>query len=454
MNQTKQKLVFVLGREHEICLAELKAVLSRFDFCFDIYKITANLVFANIENFDPEDDAKKVLDALAGTMKIFLLAGPVEKEIASQVASIIENRKRDSGIPHQVRDDFSALSSEQSKVRGKINFGISYYGKGFSRQNINSIALTAKKRLKGKLSLRYVESRDSAELSTILTLKNNLLGKGIEIGLFDQEIGVLLGFNNPEEWSKRDYGKPRSDKYSGMLPPKLARMMINLALGELPKSKLQITNKNSNDQAPNELEIRTSDLEIPQHEVLVADPFCGSGNVLLEAMMLGCDVIGSDISPKAVSDTKSNIEWLLKQYQVSGIKYQVFQSDATDDSLIRNLKLEIRNYNSIAVVCEPFLGEPKKFMPSMNAAMGEYEEIKKLYLAFLKNCSQLKTYNLQLVLCLVFPLVETADKGKFSLFSECVDEIKKLGYTQMRNSFVYGRDYQIVKREIVLLKLT
>jgi len=471
----KKSFVFVLGREQEIALNELKSVLGRFDFCFsasdsalarrdvDIYKITANLVFANIDNFT-EDDAKRVMDALAGTVKIFKLIGPVEKDIASQIARIFEERKSvSSEIPHQVRDDFSALPSEQLKVSGKINFGISYYDRGFSRQIINSIALTAKKKLKGRFSLRYVESRDSAELSTILTLKNNLLTKGIEFGLFDNSIGVLVAFNNPEEWNKRDYGKPASDKFSGMVPPKLARMMVNLALGQI-NSKSEILNSKQI-QKPNEtnsknvcdLELRALNLQ----SATVVDCFCGSGNILMEAMMLGFDVVGSDVSEKAVEDTRANLNWIKSETQNSKLKtnlkskilnskQDIFRSDATKDSLIENWKLKIGNYNNAVVVCEPYLGEPKKFKPTYKAAVGEYAEIKKLYLSFLKNI--LRLANSELTLCLIFPLVETLDRRRFSLYNESVDEIKKLGYTQACNSLAYGRDYQVVKREIILLR--
>lgn len=468
-DNTKNSFAFMLGREQEIALSELKSVLGCFGICFDIYKITGNAVFANIDNFT-EDDAKRIMEALAGTVKIFEIVASTDKDISSQIAQIFEERKTGSyRIPYQVRDDFSASSLEQLKVGGKINFGISYYGKGFSRQNINSIALTAKKKLKDKFSLRYVESRDSFELSTILTLKNNLSTKGIEFGLFENTIGVLVAFNNPEEWNKRDYDKPACDKYSGMVPPKLARMMVNLALGEckeITKSKLQMTNKNQNDQIPNELEIRNLKLEIPQHEVLVVDPFCGSGNILLEALMLGHDVVGSDNSEKAVNDSKANIEWLTEEITKSNPpaggqmtnknqnfkmpNAKIFLADATKDSLIRNLKLEIKNYNNAVVVCEPYLGEPKKFKPTYNAAIGEYAKVKELYLSFLRNLSDLSNLT---VICLIFPLVETLDGRKFSLFRDSVDEIKKLGYTQACKSFVYGRDYQVVKREIALLKL-
>lgn len=422
MNQaTKNNFVFILGREQEIALAELKAVLVRFGFYFDIYKITGNQVFANIDNFTV-NDAVKVMDALAGTIKIYKLEGLIEKDIAAQIVSLFRSHK--------------------TSGEGKINFAISYFGRGFSRQNINSIALTAKKQLKSDFSLRYVESRDSAELSSILSLKNNLATKGIEFGLFDSEIGTLVALNNPEEWSKRDYDKPASDKFSGMLPPKLARMMVNLALGQISK-----------EQGVRSRENNTPSSKLSTPNCVVWDPFCGSGNVLMEAMMLGYDAIGSDISEKAVEDTKANIEWLKSQNTDNRIQITVSQADATSDSLIRNLELEIRNYNSMAVVCEPYLGEPKKFKPTYNAAAGEYSKIKELYIKFLKNISQPPTSNFQLFLCLVFPLVETIEGKRFSLFKASVDEIRELGYTQSCPTMIYGRDYQVVKREIALLEL-
>ena len=104
---------------------------------------------------------------------------------------------------------------------------------------------------------------------------------------------------------------------------------------------------------------------------------------------------------------------------------------------------------------EPYLGRPKKYKPTLREAQSEYAEIKKLYIKFLENLVQLTTDNCELttVVCLVFPLVETSDNKRFSLYEECVDEIKKMGYTQSRNSFIYGREYQTVKRQIVFLNL-
>ena len=99
---------------------------------------------------------------------------------------------------------------------------------------------------------------------------------------------------------------------------------------------------------------------------------------------------------------------------------------------------------------EPYLGQPKKFKPTLNAVRGEYSKVKPLYLDFLKNVSGIRYH----VSCMgiVFPLVETVEGKQFSLFSECIDEIKEIGYTLMCEPFVYGRDYQVVKRQIAFFK--
>ena len=56
-----------------------------------------------------------------------------------------------------------------------------------------------------------------------------------------------------------------------MIPPKLARTMINLAVGENdPKS------------------------------ITVFDPFCGTGTILMEGLMVGVTVMGSDLDHEAV----------------------------------------------------------------------------------------------------------------------------------------------------------
>lgn len=50
---------------------------------------------------------------------------------------------------------------------------------------------------------------------------------------------------------------------------------------------------------------------------VILDPFCGSGTILTEAMLINYkNLIGADISPKAINDTKKNIEWIIRNYEL------------------------------------------------------------------------------------------------------------------------------------------
>ncbi len=492
-NNNKNRYVFILGREQELALEEIRAVLERFCFSFDIYKITGNAAFAKIENFS-DDDAKTIINVLAGTMKIFRLnranhldhAKHVEKSsdyvISPTVRQDSQSRDNSNMLEHSIVELVRELMDNREN---KFNFGISDYqklGRSVGQQvgSLNKLGISVKIALKQSgLKPRFVELRGICELSSIQTLKNNLLGKGIEVGLFNEGVGYLVALNNPEKWAKIDYGKPASDKFSGMLPPRLARTMVNMALGEIPKSHCEPLGKTKGDAiSQNVIEnwkLKTGNC----NDVVIVDPFCGSGNVLLEALQLGLPAVGSDISEKAVSDSKTNLDWFVDQSKVESRKFKVFQADATNINYIAKLKDAIDKINAykLIFVAEPYLGRPKKFQSSYNATVAEYKVIKELYLSFLKNIYKFEqsvilsevegSFNgkisptvqqssqgrndKEVTLCLVFPLVETSDGKRFSLFRESVDEIEKIGYTQIRPSFIYGRDYQVVKREIVLL---
>jgi tRNA G10 N-methylase Trm11 len=472
---------FILGRERELCLAELKAVLKR--FCFDfgpfdelragVSSVSRNVAFINITECNDEEIAK-LAPIFGGTMKIFRILDAEYDSLSKQMINYL-----------------SAIGSSS-----KLEFGISSYS-DLSGQGVFKLGLTVKKGLKGKISTRFVAPREGKELSTIVSLKNKLCSSGVEFGLFETGIGVLIGLSDPEKWGERDYGKPAGDKRSGMLPPKLARIMVNLALGQskiISNSKFPISNQfsnlNSKDLgALNLLKIKNCKLKINERQ-LVVDPFCGSGNILSEALMLDCDVFGSDTSEKAVKDTKANIKWLMQisniKSQNDNLRFEITRADATNCDWFKNFSTFYPLPSTPVVVTEPFLGEPKKYEPSMNAVLGEYGKIKEMYLNFLKNIRNVISSDHQgvekslvgqkipaspaggspllvndevgrddtksIVLCLVFPLVETIEGKQYSLYKNSVDEIKKIGYTELHMPMVYGRDYQIVKREIVLLK--
>jgi tRNA G10 N-methylase Trm11 len=418
---TEGQYVVVLGREIELCFNEFLATMKRFCFDFDNYTLSDNLLFFNSKNSVSE--IASLMPLLGGTTKIYELLFDTS----------YDKFQKDTFV--YVRD--IAYLDRKNKESSRIDFGISSYDRKISTLKTNQTGFSIKKDLKkSDISARYNELKNELEVPTIISSGQLMKGNSLELGFFWQPRGVvvvgkMIASTNPRGWAERDFEKPAGDKVSGMLPPKLARIMLNLAIAAgSPHSESFLKAK-----------------------TLVLDPFCGSGNMLMEAYELGLDFFGSDLSPRAVQDSIDNIEWQAVRSK-SDIKptFEIVEADATTADfaiIIGNSKLKIDDYDQILIVAEPYLGEPKKYTPNSNAVRGEYRKVKDIYLKFLENIAKLK--KIKPVICLVFPLVETTDKGQFSLYKDSVDEIGKIGYTLLQSPLIYGRDYQVVKREIVLL---
>lgn len=287
-----KQYLFILGHQPHISIAEIKRVADGAEL---VEKSDTFAVF-NIDKFSPEDFAK-----LGGAIK----------------------------YAEVKRFDFNNLHDEVNQILGslnqseKIHFGISGYEASF---NADKLGMQIKGDLKRSgAKVRFVQSKDE-QLSAVVVAKNKLLtDQGCEIVIAANKwIGKTLAVQDFESFAKRDYKRPAFDDVSGMLPPKLARIMVNLSGKKLDK------------------------------DTVLLDPFCGSGTVLLEAAMLGAGkVIGTDLSAKAVEDAQENIEWLVKENRLD-INYSVEQVDATE------LEKRIAQGSIDLIVTEPFLGDPVK----------------------------------------------------------------------------------------------
>lgn len=172
--------------------------------------------------------------------------------------------------------------------------------------------------------------------------QNKLITRGIEFVLAKEGnkilIGETLAVQPFKDLSRRDFGRPARDDFSGMLPPKLAQIMINLA-------------------------------QVQNPEALIIDPFCGSGTILSEALLMGYkDLLGSDISPKAIADTYKNISWIKDLYKIKDAKVKVVVKNVTD--LSKFIKAE----SVEAVICEPFLG-PQRGLINFKVVISNLEEL-------------------------------------------------------------------------------
>lgn len=384
------KLGFVLGRESHLSIAEIMAVLERENVISKVYLCAPPILIVE------SNDANLLtisIDSLGGTIKIF--------EIVAQ-----SSRNDIPGI-------LATFPLPQKEKR--VNFGISFYG------------MRGEKTLGSNLKKHFIESGLAArnvtgrfpDLSSVIVSENKLLERGFEaIVIKDKEqylIGKTLAVQDYKAYSSRDYGRPSRDDRSGMLPPKLAKIMINLAKKDVTKS--------------------------------IYDPFCGSGTVLTEALVLGYkNLYGSDLGADSCSRTRSNLNWF-EQFGYSKIENEkIFVSDVLTPNKL--FKID-------AIVSEGYLGEPVK--KNEKEALLESEKLRHFYLSALKNFVKYLNHDGRIVIAIPFFIV----KNK-RLYLPIMEHLSSLGLSLVpfdsavklseRKTLTYARKDQFVGREILVLE--
>ncbi len=278
------------------------------------------------------------------------------------------------------------------------------------RDNIEKIQSTdVKNALKERgVSSRFIDApREGLSASVLLHQKVSEIIV-VRVDEHTTLFGQTLGVQNIDQWTIRDREKPYADRKKGMLPPKVARMMVNIGLGELKKVS---------DSAP-----------------IIYDPFCGTGTVLIEGMVMGYPVIGTDLDATAAGGTTNNLRWLQERYGLSA-KFTVFQSDV---SHVQEGQLDVKPN---LIVTEPFLGKPK---PDHDQLPNMFRGMEKLYLGAFRQWRALLADNA--VITMIFPFA-TDGKHDFSLES-IIDKIATLGYTPTSEPCLYHRPQAVIQRQV------
>jgi tRNA (guanine10-N2)-dimethyltransferase len=200
-----------------------------------------------------------------------------------------------------------------------------------------------------------------------------------------------------------------------MLPPKLARMMVNMGTGQLESE-----------------------------DITLLDPFCGTGVVLQEAALLGYDVYGSDLSEKMVEYSRINLEWLRNNHRLKN-SVTITQSDATMH------RWDIPHIST--VVCETYLGQPFSAPPSQSKLTEVRSNCDHIISEFLRNIAGQLTPGTPL--CIAVPAWRDSSGNITHL--PLIDNLSRLGYTRTElmhvrsGQLLYYRETQVVAREILLL---
>ncbi len=375
-----KKFLAVLGRQPLISAAELESLCQN-----------VKLVAPNLATFETDLGAKDLVFRLGGTLKI---AEPV-------------------ALPQF----WQTLPDE-----GKITLGVSDYSKKSSPFLAQKEALHWKRFLtKQGRSVRVIPNKTVA-LSSATSIHNHLFTPThIELIKNGRDYYRVLAVQDIEAYAGRDRARPARDAKVGMLPPKLAQVLINLC-GNLPA------------------------------EARLLDPFCGTGVVLQEAALMGYIPYGTDVSERMVDYSRRNLEWLESLDQgfckVSPQLLQkslVEQGDATSFQWSAPID---------AVACETYLGTPMSQPPAEIKLKQAKQECKSIIVGFLKNLSGQLQSGTPVVIAVPAWLRPDGHYERLNL----LDEIDNLRYNVVRfknmgqKDFLYHRDGQVVAREIIVLR--
>ena len=266
------RYAFALGRVYTLSIAELTAVLERPDAHLGLAGGDVKILEASEEILIIETEkslnVEKLQKQLGGVIKIL------------EVIDVVKKRERDSlnfSLKHYFKP--SLLKKQFFKdYKGKTQFGISVYvldadllkrpsfakasnfakassdrseGRPERQQNDRNAGFdnifSQPKRLgmmiKNSLtetgaSVRVVLPEfNSLSLASVVVTKNLLLQKGAEICVLAAKDKIFtaktVSVQDFEDYGRRYYQRPTRDEKQGMIPPKVAQIMLNLAEAKL-----------------------------------------------------------------------------------------------------------------------------------------------------------------------------------------------------------------------------
>jgi tRNA G10 N-methylase Trm11 len=295
-----------------------------------------------------------------------------------------------------------------------IEFGISYYGiRSFP---LPKVVDTVKRELEADgHKVRYRLPKNGVALSSATVGKTKIQ----EIIIVPTKAGYLfartLVVQDFDFWNRIDYGRPEADASLGMLPPKVARMLNNLAFGQSALKKTLL------------------------------DPFCGMGTILQDGLIQGASVIGSDNNKHVLARCQKNLDWLGKELPgISSCCQTLHLSDATHISGL------LKEYSIDVIVTEPYMG-PTKFGEGkvpLEKTRNIFRGLEKLYLGCLRDWSRILKSKGMVAVCL--PLYQADNRRLIQI--KVIDTCRRLGYTKKLGPITYAREHAVIARQIYLLQ--
>ncbi len=379
--------LFVFGRTPALSIAELHVFFPK------TARIAEDVALVEMTE---ELDAPLFIRVLGGTVKIARVIRSGNSFDPSHVLAVL---------------DTAGASSP---------FGVSWYGQPPPMPVPSLLRHIKELMIKQGRSSRFIQPRQRQALSSAVITKAGVHDVVIVRWNDGFILGSTVAVQRFEAWSHRDYARPHADTRSGMLPPKIARMIVNIAQ-------------------------RSGELDVAATKTL-ADPFCGMGTILAEALLRGWRVLGSDRSHDAARKAFENLTWIIRHTpDVSGRIERVFPCDAV------HLSHELAASSVDAIVTEPYMGNARAVTQthvSSQYIRNIIKGLEKLYIGCLRDWYPvLKPDGI-----VIIALPKYVINGREYFVKTVVDMCETLGYTIHTEPIDYGREHAVVRREFYIIR--
>ena len=408
------KSLVVFGRQPAIGLAELESMCGA----------------AHVQ---PLSFAGAALSDLAATNISFARLGGSVK-LGAVVAKIPASRWPDvqAGLTE------AALACAAEITEGKLQLGISCYGVQAQPRQLLAAGLTIKKTLRARGQAVRLVPNQTPDLSSAQVLHNHLAGeRGIELLAVRDGSGVIIARTTAVQdinaYAARDQHRPKRDARVGMLPPKLAQTIVNIAVGTAE----------------------------PRPNCVVLDPFCGTGVVLQEARLMGFGVYGSDIEPRMIDYSQQNLAWLDERFMRPALGDSAKFSSAADPT--HPAQLDVGDACTHRwqptpdfVAGETYLGQPLATWPAPEKLQHIISTCDTIIEKFLRNLAAQTPSGFRA--CLAVPAWRNPQDAHGRLRRlPLLDRLENLGYNRISfehvrtEDLVYFRPDQLVARELLVI---
>lgn len=422
---------FVLGRVYTLSIAELITVFGQLGQEFKITDISPEVM---VVETPAALDVEKLQRRLGGTIKILKIIDVVKKRERDSINFALQNYFK----PSKMKSDFL------KDYRGKIQFGLSIYLLDMAARAFGEprrIGMFIKRAMQDSgASIRLVLPEfNSLALASVVVTKNLLLAKGAEIvvlaGVDKVYTAKTVAVQDFEDYGRRDYQRPVRDEKQGMIPPKVAQIMLNFA-------------------------------SLPQNTTLL-DPFAGIGTIVQEGMLLGYRTLGTDINAQAISGSEKNLEWFRNRYKIPKGKYHLETVDAREVGRVVDNLVKIGAIKTIdAIVTEGTLGPIYSKYPKSEEIKANFADLAVLYTKAFQEFAKFLSKGAKIIICLPaykknqheyeqFPNLDFAADSGYNLVKLIPDNLaKSLPFLKLtdRGTAIYDRKDQIVAREIVIFE--